>query len=514
MFVFLKELREKLIQIYEPKKYFEKQEVNSILEFGLNFFAEKFEEWCISNFNHIEDLLKILHSYSGYAQSINNGEFEPQKELKICLFTARYILSLAPKIKWRQTGEQLIHNNQIILPELFALTQLIIDFGNKRCIAGLSGKQVLEVNLKQNWVSVEYSDKDLEKKIINVADKNDRILFPQLVDYNLSIQFRELLSKTFGVVAEELFALMIPNPELYLDNMNLEQFQHFFQNTLPYDAKFFFGIDKDPTPINITSFIKRNTSSLFLKPLIHTPYSTDFKKVIFKPHLTDNRTRFKPIIEIRVDNEVIYITSKWLLFEAYSELCINQLPNGGLPKDWLKIKSIKNYANEVKSLAGHKFEQFVHEKIEKRFRPHPNIKHIGNISIERAPILDKDGNIIRTVGEIDFIMINEVKKIIYVADAKFLKSKYLITSFYNDKAKFDGYEIKLLDKAEWVQKNKLLISQLMGVDVDNYEVQPCFITDAFILYSLFVDYPIIPVSYLNKYLETNNRFVFLINEEK
>lgn len=113
------------------------------------------------------------------------------------------------------------------------------------------------------------------------------------------------------------------------------------------------------------------------------------------------------------------------------------------------------------------------------------------------------------MGEIDFIIINNDKRIIYIADAKHLKSKYITASFYNDKSKFDTYYIKLQDKLEWAKNNTCLISELFGFDVSSYEIQEIFITDAFIFYALFVSYPIIPLIAINEFLLTNNRLCYI-----
>ncbi|MBD5358697.1 MAG: hypothetical protein HDR88_17195 [Bacteroides sp.] len=132
-----------------------------------------------------------------------------------------------------------------------------------------------------------------------------------------------------------------------------------------------------------------------------------------------------------------------------------------------------------------------------------------NTSIEDFPVYENGELTNRTVGQIDFIVINKDSKIIYIADAKHLKSKYITASFYNDKSKFDEYHIKLKDKVLWAENNKSLVSELFDMDLISFKVQGLFITDAYIFYALFVNYPIIPLIAINQYFYSNDRFCYL-----
>ena len=80
---------------------------------------------------------------------------------------------------------------------------------------------------------------------------------------------------------------------------------------------------------------------------------------------------------------------------------------------------------------------------------------------------------------------------------------------WHDKSKFDKYLVKLLDKSNWISANLNIASKLFKCDLSNYTVQPLFVTDSYLFYSIFFDYPIIPLKGLLLYVESNDKLCFL-----
>lgn len=433
------------------------------------------------------DIFNCIYAYSKYENDINNGYLIPDEDTIIGLHTLRYVLAISPSLSLSKQGDAIIKNNLIYSPNLFVLTKLLILLTQFRCIASLCNSPAISIDLSKSWVDIRYLDCSLEKKIHLSKTKGIQLLCPKLIDYSIPRHFSKLLLKVFGEPAS-LFNDFISEPQGHLSYNNQVR------------------------PINLTKFINRNIKSVFIKELILTSESVNLLNVISKPHIIDHRTRFKPILKLNVDQEFLYVTSQWLVFETFSELSLNRLPFQGLPESWRKYSEIKDYANKIHLEVGQKFEQFIANQIDPSFEFYSNIKQVNNTSVETAPVIIDSKDTGRTVGEIDFLIINPNKHILYVADAKHLKSKYLISSFYGDKSKFDNYVIKLLDKYNWVKGNIHLVNELFTEDITTYSVQMCFITQAYVFYALFVEYPIIPASCINQYISTNNKFCYLHNE--
>ena len=114
--------------------------------------------------------------------------------------------------------------------------------------------------------------------------------------------------------------------------------------------------------------------------------------------------------------------------------------------------------------------------------------------------------------EIDFIVIDDLKHVVFVIDAKLIKTRYHLQSFAADKSKFvqeGGYDEKLSFKVDWVKKHLYDVGQEFGCDCSGYSVQGIFVTETFVYYSIMSEFPIIPIAWLNAYIETNDKLCFL-----
>lgn len=330
-------------------------------------------------------------------------------------------------------------------------------------------------------MDIEYLDIELESQLQKSKSKGDKILSPQFIKYSIIQDCKALFINEFGDAAESILNVI--------------------DQSMPNNDQI--------TPKDFTPYLQNYGKTIFGKELILTRDSVNLFNVITKPHIPDHRTRFKPLIELTIDGTPFLVSSEWLLFEALAEIIKNRLPFHGLPDSWCKNKKIRNFADSINNEVGVIFEQEVAKRIASKYPYKYNVKSIGDTSIEEFPIIENGVLTGRNVGQIDFIIINKDKTIIYIADAKYLKSKYITASFFNDKSKFDEYYKKLQDKLKWANENKSLISELFGFNVNNYNVKGLFITDAYIFYALFVDYPIIPVIAINDYISTSDRFCYI-----
>ena len=482
-YTFYKDLRNHLLKKgYLLSIHTKKEVVMNILECSLHYFADRFEKWCIEHFKNSNDVGKILWLYSSYEKAKNNKQIKLSDLDIIGLYVCRYILSISPNLILSTKENQLFIDNNIWLPELFALANCIGNITQFRTVEGVSEMPALSIDLISPYVKIDYLNSDLESLLQKSRIKGEQILSPQYVDYSIALDFNKLLIDEFGEAASSL-----------LDAIS----------ELTYDSK------EDIIPKDFSPYITRYGKSPFVEALVLDKKSVNFYNVVSKPHNNNHRTRFKPLIELSIDGESVVISSKWLIFEALSELYMNRLPFNGLPTKWLKNKSIKKFADFISNKVGNEFERIVASRISKGYAFQHDVRSVKNTSIEDFPVYENGKLTNRTVGQIDFIVINSDRKTIYIADAKHLKSKYITASFYNDKSKFDEYYIKLKDKVHWAENNTSLISELFDMDLTLFNVQGLFITDAYVFYALFVNYPIIPLIAINQYFDTNDRFCYL-----
>lgn len=119
-----------------------------------------------------------------------------------------------------------------------------------------------------------------------------------------------------------------------------------------------------------------------------------------------------------------------------------------MPSEWRSNQLIKNFTKKLFQEHDKWLEDLAAKIFERDKYPFlRNKKSINNISLEKSIAYIGSTRFPNSrVGEIDFIVINKSTQIIYVIDAKHIKTKYHLQSFAADNSKFveeNGYNDKL-----------------------------------------------------------------------
>lgn len=495
---------------YIASKYFRKDEIDNIIVDSLKYFCKEFEKWVINNIKNFNDILNVIGCYSGLKSDVDSKRMILEEELTDFLHTCRYILAISPFLKLDYTAARYTSATNMFFPELLTLTYLIQLYNQYRCINSLCPQDIIVADFTSSYLSLDYSDSSYMDLLSPSKLKGQELLATNLVDYDLGLRFGETLKATFGKAAESLLAFMQgPDPIYDLNQMSFSDFIAITNGTHPNPTKFIQDDETQYIPFDMSKGVLRYLNDPFITQLILFEKDTDLLSVIINPMKQEHRTRFKPIIELNCNGKKVYYTTRYLIFETFSELASNQLPFHGLPEPWKKHKAIKKLADEAHKKVSDEFEDLIASNLEGHYTFFRNITFIDNVDLCKTEVCDNGIKTGRNVGEIDFLIVNHNIKTLYVADAKYIKSKYYLSTFYSDKSKFDKYLVKLLDKSNWISANLNIASKLFKCDLSNYTVQPLFVTDSYLFYSIFFDYPIIPLKGLLLYVESNDKLCFL-----
>lgn len=495
---------------YTADKYVEKNDIDNIIVDSLKFICKEFEQWAVKNLTNFDDILNVIGYYSKFKSDIDAKRIVLNEEISDFLHTCRYILAISPTLKLNHNSPRFTSATNMFFPELLTLTYLIQLLNQYRCVNSLCIKGNVVADFTSSYLSLDYSDSTYMELWHKSRLKSQDLLAPSLVDYNMGLKFDEILRDTFGETANFLLDFMHgPEPIYDLNKMSFSDFIAITNGTHTNPSKFYQDDETRYIPFDISKGIAKYPDDPFFVPLILFEEDTDLLNVIMNPMKQDHRTRFKPIIELNCDSKKFFYTSRHLIFETFSELASNQLPFHGLPEQWKNNKSINKFAHEAHKKVSDGFEDLVASTLQGCYTFFRNITFLDNIDLCKAAVFNDGEKTGRTVGEIDFLIINPDKKVLYVADAKYIKSKYYLSTFYSDKSKFDAYLIKLLDKSNWINDNLESVSKLFNCDLSNYLVQPLFITDSYLFYSIFFEYPIIPLKCLLSFIESNDKLCFL-----
>lgn len=450
------------VEGFNPYKYTLPKDVISICDVAINCLINTFEQVVTELLTSFDDVQEFVHIYSYFSNPT-------QKKPIIFRHTCRYILSILPKLKLSSEPSANSEESNILeLCKLIALTELLHTFIQAKSIQQIENSSCLTVEVGRS-ISIEYTKDSicvLNSKIENTS---------------------RLIHKNFA--SEDDFRSIMAT---------LEENSPVFKILMDYISD---CINRQADIIEITREISRCDNDPIICGLTFAIENVNFHEAVHYPYKTFYRTRFRPILQLNIDGETRYFTTSWMMMEALDELSNNLLPYGDQPKGWERIHELKQKCKDLTKKAGKQFEDEVFKVIEPLYLTKRNISGFHNISLKKQFV----PNTKRKIGEIDFILINTSRKIIFVIDAKCTKTKYYFQAFANDKSTFEEYSIKLHDKVEWIKSHKKEVGKFFKANIDEYAVEGLFVSNSLIYYNFFSVFPIIPLDKVTRYIATSDR---------
>lgn len=395
------------------------------------------------------------------------------------------------------TGNKIISSEAIDdennIDKLMCLTSSLYKLIQERQLYYLFDKNGIQLELLDDCCAFTLIDESYNIK----PDTKWNEYVGHVSNENHIIEFQETTIQAFGTEAEDFFDIVFSQEEIIdLDTLHFEEFKYIAEKADFSRYKI----------INISTLYQKYPASQFLKGLTLRNKDVDLFKELNNPN-SAYRVRNRPILELDINNKTTYITFPQLVFEALAELIENQIPFDNLPDEWCENIVMRNFSKKWKEQHDTWLDDMVQNVLDKHSYTYlRNIKGIDGINLEKEESVIKD----RNVGEIDYIIIDNSRKIVHVVDTKFIKVKSNPASLCSDKYKFTGgkkpYDDQLFIKYEWIRcnlnhvQNELKRRQVI-VDILTYKVELFFITNAPTFYSNISKYPIISIRKLIPYLE-------------
>ena len=194
-----------------------------------------------------------------------------------------------------------------------------------------------------------------------------------------------------------------------------------------------------------------------------------------------NRYLYRPFLKVSTQLGQFVIAGRNKFLESISQLTTNAIPWNYAPVEWMSNSSFEKYVTHRQNM----HDSILEDEVEQIFSSR-KIPYERNI---RSFVTNTGNNIrcdIKNVGEIDFIFINTNKKIIFVADCKYHRSRYDNITWKKEFSNFiESYETKLMNKRRWIENNiKVILFHfrtkhgLKFEDWMKYSVQELFIINA------------------------------------
>lgn len=475
---FRKELSNLIIKTFGNKKY-SVEETTEIISFSLNYYIEKFREICINetSVRFYQNIFKFHEKSVEIVYKFSDERADPNSEIDFNYIAKyrrilKFILEMGCEVKMHnQESTNLALKSRIEkkLNDLLFLGEIILT-----CVS-------------------LYAEQTMIDDANEIRFEDDLYIFSRKHHYDFVFQHikQEFGGQLTKAVVDETDLAGFTDLKVALKNcfnIDYDNVGHLIasiheQNknkggdvvgvgwdTFPYNLSTMFGVD----PENAITFFKGLTldksNKMSLLDLACKPYKL-------------NRYLYKPIIVWNIEGEDYALVGKNSWSETFIQLASNSIPWGKAPEEWLKNKCFKKYVHEKEDAHDKWLDDAVEEKlVNNKIYYDRNLKSIDNIDINNEE-----------VGEIDFIIISEKLKTIFIVDCKHLLGRYDTPNQRNDYNAFVSgkkpYNKTLERKINWLKSKKELIQNHFDkkynstfIDISDFDIEGIFIINTPTLY--------------------------------
>lgn len=487
---FRAELSTLIIEKY-GKGEFSQEETTEIINFSLTYYIEKFREICLNEnsvrfyqnvFRFHEESIELVYKFS-------EERDDPTSEIDF-----KYIASYRRILKFilETACEVDMYNGEIMdhtfkerfenkLNDLLFLGEMILT-----CVSLYAEQTMIE---DVNEVRFEddlyvFSRKHHYDFIFqHISKESGGQLTKAVVDTSELAGFVDLksaLKNCFGIDYDNVGHLIAS-----IHEMNEEKGGDVVAvgwETFPHNLVTLFGVDYSNANIFFKGLTLDKANKMSLLDLACKPYKI-------------NRYLYKPILVWNIDGENYSIVGKNSWSETFIQLATNSIPWGKAPEEWLRNKCFKEYVHRKEDDHDKWLDDAVEEKlITAKVMYDRNVKSISNININTEE-----------VGEIDFVIVSEKIKKIYIVDCKHLLGRYDTPNQRNDYNVFVSgkkpYNKTLKRKIKWFNENKELLKKHFEkkyperkTNFDDFKIEGIFIINTQTLYMYNSEYRIYDVT--------------------
>lgn len=500
--IYRKELSIQIIDKYGKNDYTEEQ-ILEILNFCLEYFINKFEKICYDEksvrfyqqvFLLHEDATELTYNFI----STNSSDID-------FIYIAKYrrilkfIIEIGGDVDMNDledfNSKFLFRRFQIKLNHLLYLGEMILCMVDLYAVQDMMKGKSIDIDFDEEGLYIFSRKKYYDDIFQYMNNEFGGRLKKSIVDTS------ELSGLTdLGNAIKESFNIDIENVKLLIASIHEENKNKggnivlFEWENLPNNMHKLFGNDKENAKCFFEGLTLSKKNKMSLLNLASKPYKID-------------RYLYRPIITWSINRKDYVIIGKAAWAEALIQLSTNAIPWGKAPEEWLGNSSFKKYVNKKEDEHDKWLEDEVENKlIKNNIMYDRNLKSIHNTNIN-----------IEGLGEIDFIIISEFTKRIYIVDCKHLLGRYDIPNQRNDFNAFTSskkpYNDTLERKVKWFKENKNLIYDHfkrkysnLNINIESFDIEGIFIINTPTFYMLFSKFKIYDISkiedvFLGKYDE-------------
>lgn len=492
--IYWTELSQLIIEKYGNKKITDNQQVEEILLFGFDYMTTKFKDLISSEYYftffmyvfwlHEESINIYLKWIDGQRlDPITEEEFAGNRRILKAILEQGCDIDLTwgqfPDLNKLEELDEKIHH-------LLYVGHWMYQFADHIALHKMI-EECFYIDFEHNMVGVQWQHhygEAYNSLIPEVGDSYLRGAFELDIVPELVQKINQCFSIDYQWACDLIFSIKEKNnPE----NPSLETVD---PRVLPKKLSNKFKISKNDATIFYEGLSISRKNKMSLKDLILKPYSM-------------NRLQTRPILIYNIDgvDRALVGYNKWP--ESIMVLATNGINWNSMPKEWYSNPCMSDFIQ--KKALDH--SKLLEDEVENKtnaidllfvrnvtsFKQHQG----NNVNIENE-----------LCGEIDFIIVNENLRKIFVVDCKYNKARYEAIGYRTDETNFRAkYEPKMDKKNKWVSENVSVINEHFqiinrnkGIDFTGYSIETVFFINTPIFYMFNGKYKAIPLNEVSDYL--------------
>ncbi|WP_430933223.1 hypothetical protein [Saccharicrinis sp. 156] len=492
--VYWKELSEFIIEKYGNKVFDDNNEVEAILLDSFDFFLKKFqslieEEKTFSFFLYTfflneqswDFLIKIRSGHS--LGEVNENDFSIYRRVLKLILEQGCDIDLA----WGDfpTGAQVLGFDEKI-QKLYYLGSWIYTFAEQIAYQKMIGNAHTVDFDSANLIGVEWQ-KHYGKVYTEIVESEIPEDYSNGVyDINAVRDIKAALNSCFKIDYDEATSIIF-QVKRHFSNSDLQTIEPY---VLPINLSYIKGIETIDAENFYNGMSISRTNKLSLQDAILKPYSTE-------------RYMYRPILIYCIDGVDRALIGEGKLTESLYILANNAISWNTIPKEWKLNKCMVRFM----SRKGNEHDKILEDEIEALLLKN-KYRYCRNIKSFKRPNQNNLNIDNHLAGEIDFIIVDDSARKIFVADSKYNKSKYEAIGYRTDYSNFlKSYERQLSRKVNWIRDNKIILQEhlkiiynLSDFSITTYDVEGLFFINTPTFYMYNGTYKAITINKLESFL--------------
>lgn len=481
-----------IIEKYGRNEFTEHSEVENILLDCFQYLVDKFkslifQETNVSFFNYIfylhEESQEFLIKTRGGLSFGEIDEVDFSRYRRILKLILEQGCDIELKTGEFPTGQEVFRMDEKI-QKLFYLGTWIYTFADYISYQKMIGS-ANKINFDDDkYIGVHWK-KHYEESYTNLFSKLDADYINGAFEEKAVEQLKAAINDCFNLDYDFAVGLIFEIKKHFSES-NLQKIEPY---VLPINLVNHHKIDKSVAECFYNGLSLSRQNKMSIEDVILRPYSTE-------------RYMYRPILIYRIDGVERALIGKGKFAESMYVLATNAISWNTIPKDWRENLCMVRYM----SRKGNKHDSILEDKIE-NILLHHKLRYCRNIKTFKRPGTDNIRIDNELAGEIDFIVVDEQRKKIIVADSKYNKSKYEAVGFRTDNTNFiNKYEPQLLKKIEWISNNKIILQEhlkiiykIKNLNLLSFEVEGLFFINTPTFYMFNGKYKAITLNQLKDY---------------